>query len=99
MQLSVHSLHFKADSKLIHFIKNRLSKLEQFQEDCIAADVYLKVDKRSEGGNKITVVKLQVPGKEFVAKRRAASFEESTDRVTEALRRQIRKRKGKTALA
>lgn len=98
MQINVHSIQFKADVKLINFIETRLQKLEQFHDKLIDANVYLKVEKNNERGNKITEIKLNMPGKEVFAKRNAASFEEATDDVVEALRRQIKKTKEKRAM-
>lgn len=97
MQVNVHSIQFKADAKLIDFIEAKLSKLQLFHDKMIGAEVFLKLDKNSVMGNKIAEIKINIPGKELFAKRQSASFEESTDLVIEALRRQIRKVKGKRA--
>lgn len=99
MQVNVHSIQFKADSKLIDFIEAKLNKLQLYHDKMIGAEVFLKVDKNNVAGNKIAEIKINVPGKELFAKRQTASFEESTDLVVEALRRQIRKVKGKRAAA
>lgn len=99
MQINVHSIQFKADVKLVNFIEARLQKLEQFHDKLIDANVYLKVEKNNERGNKIAEIKLNMPGKEVFAKRQAASFEKATDDVVEALRRQIKKTKEKRAMA
>lgn len=99
MQISVHSIQFKADVKLIDFIKSKLGKLEQFHDKLISAEVFLRVEKNHEEGNKIAEIKVSIPGKELFAKRQSPSFEEATDKVVEALRRQIRKAKGKQVMA
>ena len=99
MQVNVHSIQFKADTKLIDFIESRLGKLQQFHDKMVGAEVYLKIDKNNHLGNKIAEIKINVPGKELFAKRQSASFEESTDLVVEALRRQIHKVKGKRAIS
>ena len=98
MQVNVHSIQFKADSKLISFIESRIDKLHQFHDKLMTAEVYLKLDKNNEAGNKIAEIKVHIPGKDLFAKRQASSFEEATDQVIEALRRQIKKVKGKRAL-
>ena len=99
MQVNVHSIQFKADTKLIDFIESRLNKLQQFHDKMVGAEVYLRIDKNHDLGNKIAEIKINVPGKELFAKRQSGSFEESTDLVIEALRRQIHKVKGKRALS
>ncbi len=98
MQISVHSIQFKADRKLIDFIQSKLGKLEQFHDKLISAEVFLKLDKNKEDGNKIAEIKVNIPGKELFAKRQSPTFEEATDKVVEALRRQVRKAKGKQAM-
>ncbi|HLT53780.1 MAG TPA: HPF/RaiA family ribosome-associated protein [Flavobacteriaceae bacterium] len=99
MQVNVHSIQFKADAKLINFIQARLDKLQLFHDKMVGAEVYLKLDKNNELGNKIAEIKINVPGKELFAKRQSSSFEESTDQVVEALRKQIHKFKGKRTVA
>lgn len=99
MQIRVHSIQFKADAKLIDFIESRLRKLEQFHDKILLGEVYLKLDKNNEQGNKISEIKLMIPGRDLFAKRQATSFEEATDGVIEALRRQIKRVKGKNAPA
>jgi len=98
MHVNVHSIQFKADVKLLDFIEGRLHKLEQFHDKLIGAEVFLKIEKNAQLGNKVAEIKVHLPGKELFAKRQSASFEESTDQVVEALRRQIRRSKGKTAM-
>lgn len=95
MQVNVHSIQFKADVKLIEFIQAKLDKLQQFHDKMVGAEVYLRIDKNKSLGNKIAEIKINVPGRDLFAKRQSTSFEESTDLVIEALRRQIQKTKRK----
>lgn len=99
MQVEVRSVHFSADIKLIDFIKGRLKKLEQYQDNIVDGEVFLRLDNNNDLSNKITEIKLNVPGSELFAKKQAKSFEEATDDAIDALRRQIRKRKGKMSHA
>ncbi|MFN3918232.1 MAG: ribosome hibernation-promoting factor, HPF/YfiA family [Flavobacteriales bacterium] len=95
MDFKVHSIHFDADQKLIDFIRAKVEKLTQFYDNIIAAEVFLRLESSKENENKVTEIKLFIPGNDLFAKRQAKSFEESTDLVVEALRRQLRKTKGK----
>ena len=52
MKVNVQTPNFAADNKLIVFVEKRLSKLEQFYDRIIFADVFLKVQKTSEKQNK-----------------------------------------------
>ena len=95
MQVQVHSVHFDADAKLLKFIQAKLSKLEQFHDQIIGTEVFLRLDKSDVNENKVAEIRMAVPGKELFAKKQSSSFEESTDVAVEALRKQIRKYKSK----
>ena len=55
----------------------------------------MKVDKPESFDNKIVEIKLHSPLGEYFAKKQANSFEQSTDLVSQALRKQILKHKEK----
>lgn len=93
MDTQMHAIHFKADQKLLSFIQERLNKLEQFNDQIVSAEVFLRLDKDREKENKIAEIKLHIPGKEMFAKKQCKSFEEATNVAVEALRRQIIKDK------
>lgn len=97
MEIQVHSIHFTADQKLINFISEKVSKLELFFDNIIACEVYLRLDKHQEKENKITEVKLLIPGKTLIAKKQCKTFEEAADQAAEALRKQVKKHKEKVA--
>jgi len=62
MQVKIHSLKFNADKKLEQFIEAKVNKLNQFYDDIISADVFLKVDKDQSLENKIAEIKLKISG-------------------------------------
>ena len=95
MEVQVQSIHFNADQKLITFIKDRLNKLNVFYDQIIGSEVYLRLDKSDVNQNKIVEIKLNIPGKDLFAKKQCKSFEEATDVTIDALRRQLKKHKGK----
>jgi putative sigma-54 modulation protein len=95
MEIRVQSIHFNADKKLLEFIHRKVDKLEQFNKEIIAADVYLKLERVGDEANKITEIKLIVPGSDLFAKEQYNTFEAATDHAVEALRRQIEKLKDK----
>jgi putative sigma-54 modulation protein len=95
MDIKIHSIRFDADVKLLDFIKGRLEKLGLFYSDIISAEVFLRLDRSQDLENKVTEIKLRIPGSELFAKKQTRTFEESTDLAMEALRRQLRKHKTK----
>ncbi|MGD1844085.1 MAG: ribosome hibernation-promoting factor, HPF/YfiA family [Salibacteraceae bacterium] len=95
MKVTVHSIHFDADRKLVNFIQRKIDKLEQFHDGILSGEVYLRLDKSQDRENKITEVRLSIPGRDLFAKKQCKSFEEATDNVVEALRRQVKRHKEK----
>ena len=95
MKLQMHSIHFDADAKLLGFIQKRVDKLETFYDRFIDGEVFLRLDKDSQNGNKMVEVKLNIPGAQLFAKEKNGSFEAGVDGAVESLRRQIKKRKEK----
>ena len=93
MQLQIHSIHFDAERRLLDFIENKVEKLNTFHDQIISCEVFLRVEKSDDRENKVSEVKIHVPGADFFAKKRAASFEDGIDDSLEAIRRQIRKQK------
>jgi len=93
MEIKVHSIHFDADKELLTFIQERVDKLDNIFDRILGSEVYLKVEKTSQPINKITEIKLNLPGKEIFAKKQGKSFEEATDIAVDALRRQLKRYK------
>ncbi len=96
MQIQVQSIHFDADVKLIQFIEDKLQKLTTFHDRIIRGEVFLRLDKSSANENKIAEIRISIPGRELFAKKQCKSFEEATDNVVDALRRQIAKSRDKS---
>ena len=95
MDTKIQAVHFTADAKLVEFINGKVEKLNQYYDHIVSCEVFLLIDKASAVNNKIGEVKLSIPGAELFAKKQSNSFEESIDAATEAIRRQILKRKEK----
>jgi putative sigma-54 modulation protein len=95
MKVTISSLHFKTDQKLDTFIEGKVGKLANYFEQILESEVTLRLDKDSSGENKVTEIKLDVPGGDFYVKKQSKSFEESTDLAVEALKKQLIKHKEK----
>lgn len=96
MKIRVQSIHFNADTKLLDFIQKKVDKLDQFFDSIMSGEVYLRLENVDNEANKITEIKLAVPGMTLFAKEQCKTFEEATDLAVESLRRQIKKHKDKT---
>lgn len=97
MDFKVNTVHFTADQKLIDFIQEKVRKLELLNDSIISSEVFLRLDKNSETGNKIAEVRLLIPGHELFAKKQCKSFEEAADTAVDALKKQVAKHKAKHA--
>ncbi|HRP53691.1 MAG TPA: HPF/RaiA family ribosome-associated protein [Fluviicola sp.] len=95
MEIKVHSIHFKADQKLLEFIHEKTEKLQLLFDSIIVGEVFLRLDKNSEKENKIAEIKINMPGKELFAKKQCKTFEESVDLCIDALKSQVKKHKEK----
>lgn len=95
MNIKINSVKFDADKKLENFIEERVGKLNKIYDDIIGVEVFLKLDNNPAVDNKITEIKVEVPGNDLFVKKQTKSFEESTDVAVEALKRQLRKHKEK----
>jgi putative sigma-54 modulation protein len=95
MNIQIHSVRFDADKKLIDFVHQKLEKLNQFDEDIINAEVFLRLDKDIEKENKISEIRLEYPGGPLFARKQSKTFEESMDEAVDAIRKQIVKYKEK----
>lgn len=94
MNINVRSIHFDADVKLISFIQDKLVKLDQFHDNILGGDVFLRLDHDSANReNKVVEIRLAVPGRDHFAKRQAKSFEEAAIDAVEALRSQVERAK------
>lgn len=95
MKVSVQSIHFDADIKLLEFIQKKCDKLDVFFDRIIDANVYLKVEKHEPKQNKFVEIKVHVPGETLHASEFGTTFEEATDFCTEKLKGQLKKFKEK----
>ena len=99
MKITVQSIRFNADKKLLDFIQKKVDKLETFYDHIISGEIYLKLENVEDEANKITEIKLLLPGNQIFAKEQCKTFEEATDLAVECLRKQIEKYKQKKTIA
>lgn len=95
MKVSISSLHFKADTKLENFIREKVTKVSGMFDGVIGSDVILRLDPSSSNDNKISEIRMQIPGNDLFAKKQAKSFEEAIDLTVDALKKQLTRHKEK----
>jgi len=95
MEIKIKSIHFDAADKLKAFIEKKVSKLEQFNDGNMMADVVLKVVKPESVKNKSAAIRIKIKQGDYFAEKICDTFEEAVDTAIEALEKQLRKDKAK----
>ena len=95
MKVLTQSVNFNADKELINFIEKKLEGLEKFHDKIVDSEVFLKVQNTSDKENKITEVKINIPGNELMVKKTTKTFEEGVSLSVDSLKRQLKKSKEK----
>lgn len=93
MKLNIQSVHFNAGDKLKEFTQDKVSKLDQYYDGILSAEVVYSLDKAENTENKVSKVTLSVPNDTLVAAKQCKTFEEGLDLACEALRKQLLKHK------
>ncbi|WP_405565674.1 ribosome hibernation-promoting factor, HPF/YfiA family [Polaribacter sp. Asnod6-C07] len=95
MKVFTQSVNFNADKELIKFVDEKVSTLNRFHDKIVDAEVFLKVQNTSDKENKITEVKINIPGSELIIKRETKTFEEGINAAVDNLKRQLKRSKEK----
>ena len=98
MNVTIQTVHFDADEKLILFVNKKLEKLNTFHDQILKVDVFLKLDNIVHTiKDKIAEIRVHVPRHNFFVKVSSKSFEESFDNALDSLVNQIKRKKQKQA--
>jgi putative sigma-54 modulation protein len=98
MNVTIQSVHFDADRKLIEYVSNKLQKLNNFSDRIIRVNVFLKLDNVVHAiKDKIAEIRVHIPRHNFFVKSTSKSFEASFDDAFESLVIQLKKNKERKA--
>jgi len=95
MKVFTQSVNFNADNQLIELVEEKVSALIKFHDKIVNAEVFLKVQNTSDKENKITEIKINIPGSELMVKRETKTFEEGVNAAVDNLKRQLKRAKEK----
>jgi putative sigma-54 modulation protein len=95
MKVTTQSVNFNASVDLLDFIEKKVASLAKFHDKIVNAEVFLKLENSSDKENKITEIKINIPGNELVVKKQFKSFEEGVSKGVESLKRRLKKSKEK----
>ncbi len=93
MEVKISAINFKISDKLTSYVERKVNKLGKFVDSIVFVDVLLKVVKFESAENKETEIKIKAHGVSFFASKTCDTFEESVDKATEALEKQLKKHK------
>jgi len=95
MNLKIDSIHFKADAKLLNYIKKKAKKLEKYYDRAIDLDIKLKLESNGQIKDKIVEYLLNVPGDRLFVSSVDKTFEAAADTGIDSLKRQLKRYKQK----
>lgn len=95
MKVTIQSIHFDADQKLLDLINKKVEKTNTFYEGIDSIMVYLRLEKDEHKENKTVEIKLNAGGKDIFAKENSNTFENAIDLVIDKIIAQVKKRKEK----
>ena len=96
MEIRIQAIHFDATKQLEAFIQKKVSKLEQYFDGILTAEVTLKVVKPETALNKSAAILLKIRNSDCFAEKTKDTFEEAIDECVEALEKQLVKFKEKS---
>ena len=96
MEIRVQAIHFDATERLEAFIQKKVSKLNQYHDGILDAEVTLRVVKPELAQNKQVGVRLKIKNNDLFAEKVNDTFEEAVDDAVVALEKQLIKVKEKS---
>ena len=99
MNISIQTVHFDADKKLLAFVQKKLDKLETFHDRRTKVEVYLKLESLSHSINeKVVEIKIHIPRQECFVKASAKTFQTAFDEAFNSITNQLIKKKERLAV-
>lgn len=95
MEIRIKAIHFDATERLEGFIQKKVSKLSQFHDGILDAEVTLRVVKPESVQNKQVGILLKIKNNDCFAEKVSDSFEAAVDGTVVALEKQLIKVKEK----
>lgn len=89
MRVLTEAVQFKADTKLLEFIEQKIGKMDTFFDRIIEARVTLRLENSGQVRDKVAEVMLSVPGDNLFVKESEKTFEAAIDEAVDSLKRQL----------
>ncbi|MDO9275441.1 MAG: ribosome-associated translation inhibitor RaiA [Lutibacter sp.] len=95
MILNIQSNGLLIEQSVIKLLHQKINKLSRLYKEIIGSDINFRTEKASANEVKICEIRLIVPSYDLLASAQCKTFEEAIAETSEALERQIEKRKTK----
>ena len=95
MTLNIQSPNIALKQEVIDFLNQKLKMLSRRYNEIISVDASFRIEKSSTNANKLCEIRLIISGYDLIASALCEKFEAAISEASEALERQIEKRKTK----
>jgi len=95
MDITIKSLKFTADQKLIDFINKKVERLAKFHEGQVDCEVTLSL--LPDHDNKNVKLSIHTPGESHLIERNAPTFEEAINKCVDTMKEKLTRSKEKRA--
>ena len=96
MEIRIQAIHFDVTERLDDFVRKKVSKLSQYHDGILVAEVILRVVKPETARNKQAGIRLQIKNNDCFAEKVSDTFEGAVDEAVVALEKQLIKAKEKS---
>jgi putative sigma-54 modulation protein len=99
MNISIQTVHFDADQKLLEFVQKKLDKLATFHDRITKVEVYLKLESMAHAiKEKVVEIKIHIPKQDCFVKVTAKTFQTAFDEAFNSITLQLIKKKERLAV-
>ena len=99
MNISIKTVHFDADQKLLEFVQKKLDKLATFHDRITKVEVYLKLESMAHAiKEKVVEIKIHIPKQDCFVKATAKTFQTAFDEAFNSITLQLIKKKERLAV-
>lgn len=95
MRINIQSPGIKINPQLNGFIEEKVEKLFNYYSDLISIDITLRVTNSETKENKISDIRLVIPGNDILASAQCKTFEEAVLSVVEIIKVRLKRKKSK----
>ncbi len=95
MTLKIQSPNITLKQETTNFLDKKIKMLSRRYNEIIHVDVSFRIEKSSASENKLCEIRLLISGYDLMASAQCETFEAAISKASEALERQIEKRKTK----